>query len=104
MTALFWIGAAIWFPSIAVMFLSRLLRSRTMQVFQGSLLMCVVGSVILAIALPAVSGESTVKNVLICTAMAALAILCTAALVCCDAAQSVTDRPIAGIQGRAASV
>ncbi|MET9030470.1 hypothetical protein ABZW96_33360 [Nocardia sp. NPDC004168] len=81
MTTLFWIGAGIWFPSVAVMVLSRLLRRREVQVFQASLLMCAVGSVILAITLPAVTGESTLKNVLMITAMVALAILCTVALV-----------------------
>ncbi|MGW4720441.1 hypothetical protein [Nocardia sp. NPDC004260] len=47
---------------------------------------------ILAITLPAVTGESTLKKVLMITAMGALAILCTVALVTLRTVALVTLR------------
>ncbi|WP_227981284.1 DUF4149 domain-containing protein [Nocardia spumae] len=79
MAILFRIGMAIWFLSVAAMFLSRALETRKSQAFAGSFALCGVGSVILAITTPAVSGASTTRNVLVSIVFAALALLCAAA-------------------------
>lgn len=72
--------AAVWFAGVVAMFLSRVLRSRSQQVFRASLAVCGVCSALLAVTSPAVTTDSTVKKVLLSVVMVGLAILCSAAL------------------------
>lgn len=76
MNVVFGIGMVIWFASVASMFLARALRERSTQVLRGSLVACGIGSVILAVTTPAVSGESGDHDIAMSIVFAGMAILC----------------------------
>ncbi|AHH21423.1 putative membrane protein [Nocardia nova SH22a] len=76
MTVLFGAGMAIWFASVAALFLARAVDGPTQRYFQLSLALCTVGSLALAISSPSVSGASTTRNVAVSSVFVAMAILC----------------------------
>ncbi|MFF0453458.1 hypothetical protein [Nocardia africana] len=76
MSILFGIGLVIWFVSIAAMFLARALDDHRQQVFRASLALCAVGSILLAIGTPFVSGNTTNKNILVSGGFGVMASLC----------------------------
>ncbi|OBA49284.1 hypothetical protein A5789_32210 [Nocardia sp. 852002-51101_SCH5132738] len=76
MSILFGIGLVIWFVSIAAMFLARALDDHRQQVFRASLALCAVGSILLAIGTPFVSGNSINKNILVSGGFTVMASLC----------------------------
>ncbi len=76
MTVLFGAGMAIWFASVAALFLARALDGPTQRYFQLSLGLCAMGSLALAISSPSVSGASTARNVAVSCVFVAMAILC----------------------------
>ncbi|MEV5651338.1 hypothetical protein AB0L57_24070 [Nocardia sp. NPDC052254] len=76
MTVLFGAGMAIWFASVAALFLARALDGPTQRYFQLSLGLCAVGSLALAASSPAVSGASTERNVVVSSIFGGMAILC----------------------------
>lgn len=76
MSILFGIGLVIWFVSIAAMFLARALDDHRQQVFRASLALCAVGSVLLAIGTPFVSGNSMNKNIMVSGGFTVMASLC----------------------------
>ncbi|NKY88702.1 hypothetical protein [Nocardia veterana] len=80
MSILFGIGMAVWFTSVAAMFVARALQDRRAQAFQASLAACGIASVLLAITTPAVSGSSTTRNVVVSGVFVVLAFLCVGAI------------------------
>ncbi|PPJ28777.1 hypothetical protein C5E45_30760 [Nocardia nova] len=76
MSILFGIGLVIWFVSIAAMFLARALDDRSQQAFRASVGLCAVGSTLLAIGTPFVSGNTTGKNILFTGGFVVMAVLC----------------------------
>ncbi|WP_228533719.1 hypothetical protein [Nocardia sp. BSTN01] len=81
MSILFGVGLVIWFVSIAAMFLARALDDLRQQAFRASLGMCAVGSLLLAIGTPFVSGNSTDKNILVSGGFVVMATLCAYSVV-----------------------
>lgn len=96
MGVVFGIGMVIWLAGVATMFLARALRERSTQVFRGGLVACGIGSTILAIATPAVGGESGDHDVVMCIVFAGMAVLCayTALVLRRDAAGPEPKREI----------
>lgn len=80
MSVLFGTGMAIWFASVAALFLARALDGPTQRYFQLSLGLCSLGSLLLAISSPSVSGASTARNVVVSSVFAAMALLCVSSI------------------------